>query len=478
MNKSLKIILFVTLIGIIGSHMMDTSVFAQTEQELNESFKDAKTYFQKGEYREALQIYDQILIAQPNSIETLNMKGIALSSIDDHKNSLKQFFQVLQSNPTQSVALIGMGMGFGNLGEYREALIYLEKAQIEKPNSIVIKNYKKIIEDVIKKYPYIPTEKPINSNDNTGNVPKWVKNTTNWWTLSEISDQKFLNSLEYMIEKKIIQIPKNKVFENKNELKMISWVRNNLSGWSQDSLSNEEFFKSTNWLIENKFINTNLENSKKSLDELNYEKYLFNKYLRDISNNIIKEKRYIEDSNPSKGVIKKFLRDYVKWNFDQQVQKTATDFPNPTYEIVDDVYIIKYKIYINNQPAGLPLDHTSTLENSFKFWESEELSTNNEKAKIKFEVTKSKADANVWVTWVIRNIGEGVLGHAHVGKGVVEVALGDYNCDGSFQLYNIQSVETIMTHELGHSIGLYHTNEKDNIMYPSMTPSYAYCLLQ
>ena len=44
---------------------------------------------------------------------------------------------------------------------------------------------------------------------------------------------------------------------------------------------------------------------------------------------------------------------------------------------------------------------------------------------------------NVWVTWVVRDIGEGVLGHAHLGKGVVEVTLGDYNCDGSFQLYDV-----------------------------------------
>jgi Matrixin. len=71
-----------------------------------------------------------------------------------------------------------------------------------------------------------------------------------------------------------------------------------------------------------------------------------------------------------------------------------------------------------------------------------------------------------------------VLGHAHLGKGVVEVALGDYNCDGSFQLYDIESVKTIMTHEIGHSIGLPHTNDKESIMYPSYTPSYAYCLFR
>ena len=182
-------------------------------------------------------------------------------------------------------------------------------------------------------------------------------------------------------------------------------------------------------------------------------------------------------SNPSQDVIKKFLRDYEKWNFEQYVQISSTDFPDPTYEIIDEVYIIKYKVYINQQPIGLPLDHVSTLKDTFEFWEAQELKTNNQKAKMTFEITKLRHEANVWVTWVVRDMGEGVLGHAHLGKGVVEVALGDYSCDGSFQLYDVETVEQIMTHELGHSIGLMHTNDKENIMYPSMTPHYAYCLL-
>jgi predicted Zn-dependent protease len=38
-------------------------------------------------------------------------------------------------------------------------------------------------------------------------------------------------------------------------------------------------------------------------------------------------------------------------------------------------------------------------------------------------------------------------------------------------------VEAIMTHELGHSIGLSHVDDPNSIMYPSMKPSYAYCIL-
>ena len=144
---------------------------------------------------------------------------------------------------------------------------------------------------------------------------------------------------------------------------------------------------------------------------------------------------------------------------------SSADFPDPTY-----------KVFINPQPAGLPLDHVGTLTKSFEFWGKQELQVQYEKGVVQFEITNLKHEANVWVTWVVRSLGEGVLGHAHLGKGVVEVSLGDHSCDGKFQLYSIESVQTIMTHELGHSVGLPHTGDKQNIMYPSLTPTYAYCL--
>ena len=475
MQFSIKFLFYFAVIIMSSTYVFDNDAFAQTGGEINELLGNAEEHFQKGEYKQAITTYDQILEINPDSMAALKMKGIALSNIDYHTKSLKQFFKVLQNNPKDPIALSGMGVGFGNLGEYEESLFYFDKAHTEKPDSTVIKNYKKFIENVIKKYPYTSTDKPFDyKKQDPGNVPEWVKDSTNWWTLTKISDQDFLNSLEYMIENNIIKIPENKVFENENELKMMSWIRNNLSVWSQNASSDEEFFKSTQWLIDNKLININL---KKSTEEIDYERWLFDRYLADISKNVVNEKRYIEYPNPSQDVIKKFLRDYVKWNFQQEVEMSSSSFPDPTYEIIDETYIIKYKIFINDQPAGLPLDHASTLQNTFEYWENEKLVTNNQDAKIQFEVVNSKAGANVWVTWVVRNIGEGVLGHAHLGKGVVEVALGDYNCDGSFQLYDVESVKTIMTHEIGHSIGLPHTNDKASIMYPSYTPSYAYCLL-
>ena len=78
------------------------------------------------------------------------------------------------------------------------------------------------------------------------------------------------------------------------------------------------------------------------------------------------------------------------------------------------------------------MDHVSTLEDSFRFWEEQEYdTTDGKKASIVFKVVSERTDANVWVTWVVRSLGEGVLGHANLGKGVVEVAIGNYSCDGT-----------------------------------------------
>ena len=473
----MQIIYFLIVISVILTIGIGNA-FAQTNDDPEKMFNLAKEHFVNGEYKEAITIYDNILEIAPNNISTLKMKGIAQSNLDQHTSSLKQFFKVLQYKPNDVVSLTGMGVGFGNLGEYQESIAYFEKASKEKPDSTVINNYKKFINSVISKYPYTPTEKPVNLEQKQITlIPEWIRPIAKWWSEGNIEDVEFNSALMYLIDNKIIEIPSVEVL-NQSDEKIPQWVKNTAGWWADKQIDDNAFVSGIQHLIENGIITVNVEKkSQKSQEEIDHEFYLFEKYLRDISNNISKEKRYIEYPNPSQDVIKKFLRDYVKWNFEEEVKKASEKFPDPTYQIEDGTYIIHYKVFVNDQPSGLPLDHVSTLENSFAFWEKQELSTDNQSAKIEFDITNLKHEANVWVTWVVRDIGDGVLGHAHLGKGVVEVTLGDYNCDGSFQLYDVNSVETIMTHELGHSIGLKHVSEKNNIMYPSFTPSYAYCLL-
>ena len=477
MKKGGMVIPYFLVLILLSSSILTGTVFAQTEKDPELMFNQAKEHFVNGEYKQAIKIFDDILEISPNNISTLKMKGIAEGNLEQHDKSLKQFFKVLQFRSNDVIALTGMGVGFGYLGEYQEAITYFDKALKEKPDSVVINNYKEFVEKVIIKYPYMPTEKPKGLEKvYVTIIPEWVKPIAKWWSEENIDDSEFISALSYLIDNKSIQIPPVEI-QSISEDKIPEWVKNNARGWAYDKIDENAFVSGIQHMIEYGLITVNVQDTTQSQEELDYELYLFGKYLRDISNNIFKETRYIEYPNPSQDVIKKFLRDYIKWNFEEQAKLAAETFPSPTYEIIDEVVIVYYKVFINDQPTGLPLDHVGTLENSFSFWEEQEFDTDNQKAKVKFEIIDFRQDANVWVTWIVRNIGEGVLGHAHLGKGVVEVTLGDYNCDGSFQLYDVKSVEAIMTHELGHSISLQHVTDQNNIMYPSYTPSYAYCLL-
>ncbi|NJK78052.1 MAG: hypothetical protein HC944_04180, partial [Nanoarchaeota archaeon] len=80
-------------IVLLFSSFISIPVFAQTTEDTQTMFKQANEYFGKGEYNQAIIIYDNILQVVPNNISTLKMKAIALSNSGYHEKSLKEFFK-------------------------------------------------------------------------------------------------------------------------------------------------------------------------------------------------------------------------------------------------------------------------------------------------------------------------------------------------------------------------------------------------
>ena len=497
-TKSFAIILL-TFTLCIGS------AYAEDMDELDKLFIEALEPFLKGEYEKSIQILDKILEIYPEDYKSFEMKGLALSNLrlestlamqpqqniaprdpsNLNKSSMLEFYKALEINPNSVLAMNGLGLGFGNFGEYSEAETYFKKSLEINPDNKVTQNYLISLENLKKKYSLNIFENPTKKPDflkmmEENTIPSWIKNNAGWWADNKINDKDFISGIEHLIENKIIKVSTYVNKENSTDT-IPSWIKNNAGWWSSGKISDNDFLTGIEYLIENGIINVNAKTNSELLEkDLERKAWNFERYLINIQSDIKKQNRYVENINPSEYVIIKYWKDYHKWNLEFFLDKPEV-FPDRKIWTDPETgnYVIEYLVYINEQPAGLPIDHVSTLENSFSVWETIEYDTSDgKKASVEFYTTSVRGEANVWVTWVVRDLGEGVLGHANLGKGVVEVAIGSYACDGSFQLFDVDTVEYIMTHELGHSLGFGHSNDPDKTMYPSIPYSdYAYCLL-
>ena len=173
---------------------------------------DAKQKFMKGDYKKSVVIYDDYFEYFPNDVNIKAMKAIALNNLrlsstlagqpsenvsfpSDpfhlNKLSILEFYDILKIEPHNIIALNGMGLGFGNYGEYEESKKYFKKTLDVKPDDKIAKNYLDYIEKIEKKYSHfhIPTEKPkFLAELEKKEIPDWLKNNARWWADEQIPD--------------------------------------------------------------------------------------------------------------------------------------------------------------------------------------------------------------------------------------------------------------------------------------------------
>ena len=72
-------------------------------------------------------------------------------------------------------------------------------------------------------------------------------------------------------------------------------------------------------------------------------------------------------------------------------------------------------------------------------------------------------DADLTVDWV-KDYGSHTIGQS-IFKSHIKVGLGKENCQGDWQAFDATTVEKVLWHEIGHSMGYGHSSDPNNVMY-------------
>jgi len=96
----------------------------------------------------------------------------------------------------------------------------------------------------------------IQKEEKTTTVPLWIKNNAGWWSEGIVGDQEFVQSIQFLIKEKILNVS---VTESKStESQDIPiWVKNNAGWWSEGLISERDFVKGIEFLISQGIITVN-----------------------------------------------------------------------------------------------------------------------------------------------------------------------------------------------------------------------------
>jgi len=78
-------------------------------------------------------------------------------------------------------------------------------------------------------------------------IPNWIKNNARWWSEGNIDDEAFVDGIEFLISKNIIDVPKH----NSAQSIMVipDWIKNNARWWSEGNIDDEAFVDGIEFLV-------------------------------------------------------------------------------------------------------------------------------------------------------------------------------------------------------------------------------------
>lgn len=87
-------------------------------------------------------------------------------------------------------------------------------------------------------------------------IPPWIKNNAAWWSEGQISEAEFLAGIAYLISSGIITVPDDPAPDGGSgdaagaqEEGVPEWVKNNAAWWADDLISDDDFLNGIQYLV-------------------------------------------------------------------------------------------------------------------------------------------------------------------------------------------------------------------------------------
>ena len=100
------------------------------------TLREANFYYYAKKMDQAIKLYDIILKENPNDVDALNNKGLALSRLNKHEEAIEWYDKALIIDPKYIKSLNNKGLALYNLGKYQEAIEWYDKALIIDPKYV------------------------------------------------------------------------------------------------------------------------------------------------------------------------------------------------------------------------------------------------------------------------------------------------------------------------------------------------------
>jgi len=131
-SRSWKLIFALVFVGLFSTLPSAKMAIAQTTDDEPVTAEDYSnrglTYFEIGEYEQAIADYDQAIALDPEfAIAYLN-RGLTYFEIGEYEQALADYDQAIVLDPEFATAYLNRGVAYTDLGEYGQALIDLDQA--------------------------------------------------------------------------------------------------------------------------------------------------------------------------------------------------------------------------------------------------------------------------------------------------------------------------------------------------------------